>query len=615
MNKSYAHILLLLLIALSLFCTACTTRPCNTLAAVDNTFYADPNPLSGQTTNTVPVAYFSKAWMAPGDQIWLEFPCIPGNSYNVTSTETVHIISNVSGDTHRYLTVSPASGKKIRLSLAGNTPTSYPSNEEVSIQFMIGSNVFFTFEVFIRPKNKIKVLRGDANGNGHVDMLDLAAIAEGMYQGFRGSVLKRGPVATLLPQRSNWVEPWGDGWKWGGLVNEKIDFAHADMNGDGYINLDDFEILKTELGPIDLDLFLKDGINNAEFIVKRDLSQPIICFPAIGGSSAHVEIPYTVYNGSNAIDSVLGIVHRRPLTENSCGRINGLKPELESGFFSVTQELLGHHELWRQDLMHLENLCLKDGDVTLAVVDIGMFFTDAARNLGADDKVMNCIVDIDDILNKITDGLCPVNQYDFDGMAFGIGKDGGVNITPASCSATQFLLSPGDRCPSDPSLTLVIRDNDTDYGREKGPIPAAPWESPDITISGPNGMVVDSVQAQGEYDIVVQVINLSCDTVTGDSVKLYWTEKGVNDNVTIGDLVPIGTMPIPQILPKSKADINFLNFDFNPLPTSSEVSFIAIIDHPLDPKPQVLSLGGSFQLGALVTNHNNVAALKMPVFP
>lgn len=604
MNIFRSNLSMLLLIVATVFWMGCPTPPpCNTLPVINGAFYADPG--GGQATNTVPVVYFNEAWMAPGDQLWLEFPCIPGSSFNVSSSIPGHIQSS----RHSHLAILPPLGNKIQLSLSQTSPAFQPIYEKVVIDFKNGTNVFFTFTVNIRPKTKIPVMRGDANGNGKVDMLDLAAIAEGMFQRLPLMSVSNRPQT----QPVNWVSPWGYSWKWGGLVNEVIDFAHADMNGDGLIDEKDLLILIDEIGPIDLDLFLKDGINNAEFVVKRNTTQPIICFPAIAGSSAHVEIPYTVFNSTTPIDAVLGIVHRRPLTENSCGRINSLKPELESGFFSGSEGLLGHHELWRGNNMHLENLCLKNSDVSVAVVDIGMFDTDNRKSLGSGDKIMDCIVDIDDFSGKITNGQCPIYQYDFDGILFGRGTQGGINIMPAKCSATKMRIASQDTCPSDSSLNLVIRDHGTDYGREKGPTPAAPWDSPDIIVTNLSGATADSIISGEPYNFEVQVVNLSCFDKVGTTVSLYWTEKDESNSIAVGGLNLIGTGTIPLIPLRSMESIAFSTQGLN-IPTSlpSEINFIAVIGHPNDLAPLGVTSGSPFQLGPMVTNHNNVAALKKP---
>lgn len=546
-------------------CPPCSTT---TVPITGNTFWADSQ--QGPATNTIKALYFSEVWLYPGDTVWLEFPCTNPGSPSVSGSGV-------------YTADSSSTVKKI-------TTSTSVSASQVVVDFSALNYKFVLNFLPISPAKKIPARVGDANADGRVDMLDLAPIAHAMHLTRLSSPRAPSLGASLRDTFGavNWVKPSGYTWKWGGFVQEVIDFSHSDFNGDGKIDRTDFKMLVRRLNPIDMPLYLRDGLSDLEFTVVRDPILPIICFPAIGGEPPHVEVPYTVEVVGGTTSDVLGIVHRRPITETNCVKIKEVRPGLDDAFIVNDSAMLGHHELWRGGQLYLENLCTASQTTTLGVIDIGIFGGVKLHRLGPGLKVMDCIVDIQDIGRRIARGQCPIVQYDFDGLVFSVNKTG-IVAGPADCNQDSLTLQPSDTCFSD--TTIVTRDQVGDYGREKGSTPSAPWQSPDIWQDG--------------SDVILRTINLSCDTVEGVDVSLYYTTEGINAQWPT-DGVFVGTRTIPLIVPNGTKNISI---PWSPLSPNVNYTLFAVISTTGDDNSSWFNT--TLPLKDLVTMRNNVSALTL----
>ena len=595
---------LLPLLFASLFLMYGCPQPCTSITATGNTFFADSG--NGPATNTIPVVYFSEAWMNAGDVVYLKFPCQLPNQTNHTTT------SSDPGTPASSLSIVRIADDTLKVALAQSVTSNASAPLIFTIDF-IGFDAVFKVKVLPTNSNLIPVTKGDANANGRVDMLDLAGLAQAIFQQNYG-MAPHTPDPSFDPTAtSNWIEPWPETWQWTGLVNEVINFAHADCNGDGWVDMEDFEILKSELRPIDIDLFLRDAVNDIEFVLERHPTKPVIAYPADGIEPAHVEIPYEVRMGNVGATNVLGIVHRRPITENACYRVRSIKPGMDNAFLADKDSVLGHHVMWQGNTANLENLCASDAETTISVIDIGMFGTNRLHDLPANSRIMDCIVDIDDIFRNVTNGTCPVVQYDFDGMIFGRNQNGGFNISPARCTNRSYVLVPGDTCLSD-YLQIVIKDNLEDFGRQKGPFPPAAWQSPYITLSDINGPV-SAVRQGSDYDVSIKAMNLSCNPIGPVSVALYMVEPpaGANPPIWGANTALVGTCTIASIPKRTYASCQITLPGSFTLNAVNGIDLVAVISAPNDSNPISDWTTQNSTVQDVVTNSNNVAALTLPV--
>lgn len=594
---SFAFLFLLPLV--SLLSDRCTPlKKCQPWVVKHHTFFSDPN--GGQSTNTIPVSYFNSAWVAPGEMIWLDFKCDPGQ-----------VLVRENNGPGMELTASKLSNNRVRVKIPskdrlGGPLSKWPHIDSVKLYF---PEIPFEFRVKILPSDPlvIPVRPGDANADGKVNIMDMAPIAAGIYHHKHHdlpSIPNSTPVYTT--PGVNWVKPWGNSWQWKGLVNEAIDYAHADCNADGTIDRSDFELMKTKLEPIDLSLFLKDFVNDLKFEVEPDPNKQAICFPALDGQNPKVEVPYlvTLDNPNNPpIGNILGIVHRRPLTQDGCSKVIAIKPGLDNGFVDATDNPLGYHEFWEEQDLYLEGLCSTDATTEVGVVDIGLFSTEKLHALADNDKIMDCIVDIDDIGRRACQGLCPVVQHDLEGFIFTMDANGQLDVLPTVCSRTELTLDPSQTCFSSPEI--VIRDNPNDVGGEYGPFPPSPWTSPDIWIGNQNDP--PEVSPGSSVEISVRGINLSCNSIESGFVQLYLVKQldGINWNdpsnfeligiCDLGDIPSQGhsTCPITWNVPPT------LTGDF---------SLVAVVSATGDDH-QTLMESTSEPLSDIVTSYNHVAAL------
>ena len=616
---SFAFLFLLPLV--SMLSDRCASDNCTPWSLANHTYLGAID--EDAPVDSIPVQYFNSAWVAPGDLLRLEFHCQPKRPELLASQSSRPFLfgnnANIihSPDARNYVMI------KVPESPAGDPFSGLPNQIDSFVVYFPEIPFKFTFYIYPQdpptsfpsdPTTYIPFRAGDTNGDGQINMLDMAPIAAGMYHHtVKGMATRTQPEVFDGPDGRLFVKAWNEYWQWGGLVNEQIDFALADCNLDGEINLDDLEVVKAGMTPIDIPLFLRDFVNDLEFTVERDPSLPIRPVPAVDDQPGIVQIPYTVllndpnWDPANALpDSfpgILGIVHRRPLTETSCGTILRIQPGFENSFLEDDASRIGYHEHWRGLDLHLDEICdLEDGE-SIGVVDIGLFSTSEVYQLAHRSKIMDCIVDIDDIGLAFDGSNCPIVQHDLEGFIFFIDGEGRISVRPANCSRSEYILTENDRCFQQPEI--IIRDNLADAGMVTQNLQPRNWTSPDIWIGSQGN---SSVTKGSQVSVSMRALNQSCHPITNATATLYYkaNSSGNEGDPNQGGLQLIGSCDLGTIgsLEFSTCSLNWL------VPNSLPNRFTLLAIVSGDGDEFELSPNPNPNLVPLVAGSNQVAALR-----
>lgn len=573
-----------------------TTSPCDNLKPNCKAFYSTTG--GNPDYDTVDVRYFSEALMEPGDVIWIEFPCdvdYVETHGRYPGVPTVTVTGNIAEVELQSATIP---GAERPLSAVSVYINSY------RLEFMLPNSEPFIFKITELPVGMVKYLPGDANGDGRVDMMDLAPVAFAIGRQNSGNSV--GPGRIELDSSGKWAKKWTDTWIWDGPVKQTINYVHADCDGNGVVDKDDFKTITERLLPMEVTLFLEDHYSQTEF--RAVYNGPNEYRAAIGDDPAVVLLPYDIEVIDPPSLPMLGYVFLRPLVETEDYRTVDLRVSFDgSALLRSGDTHFGRHELRDPcDFQPPGTDCAIEGAVT-KIAEVGLFNLDNSYSLTNTDLVNSCIIEIfDPSPAMISGGGIDIRQYVFDGMMFLEGPNGPMP-QHASCTTGVDFSDPIETCkiPDD----VMIRDMPNDCGYAEPPFRSAPLESPDIIYFDQNGSETDTIRTKYPF-IDIRVYNRSCNPAYKVSVELFYAIK---DDSPINDYFKIPMLSSQYgfgDIPTNETRTCRSEWDFSVIPKDNNTwgTIIAVVNqYEVEALPRGME---KIPFTKTVTESNNVAARR-----
>lgn len=285
---------------------------------------------------------------------------------------------------------------------------------------------------------------GDVNLDGVTNMLDFAQVALNLDA--TGPARQSDGNGDRNVPAFDWVDSLGAPRSFMTLDGRVLNLKHADADGNGIVDGDDLDCIRTHYDALRLPAVLTNVIGDTIQLKAIPQQQEIRLVD--GGK---VEIPFRIVLSElpAGMDSLLlkGLVFTKPIAHSEGYRVDAIRADLlTSAMFDDPGDSFGM-------MAFLEDMSINLGDypeypclnVSVAPLDVGLFNRrDTVKNVGVGDLVVRCIVTLEDVFRAIQGGIndtthlpiVPVIGQNINVLLF-ISKDRGRTFRPIATSCAS----------------------------------------------------------------------------------------------------------------------------------------------------------------------------------